>query len=599
MLPNQVGFKRVLLIVTALFLSQYAMVAESHFRGNQPLAAPYTMQASAYLALAENQTGTEQQSLRILAAGRMIYDGQWQNGLNLLVHINPVLPELQREKSILLAKIDLIQQHPKLAIVKLSSIHQLEQMSLYYQVQYHEMLATAYRGTGNILDAVNERIKLGKILPNDPSLSNNRRALWLILTTIPSEELNSLAVEDSDNSELEGWIQLAVIARTNPDNVQKTLSQLQQWKIHYPHHPGNAILPSPLEKMEPYLYSSPKKIGLLLPMTGKLAGPGTAIYDGFMDAYYSSKKSKHIRVQLYDTDKASASTLYQQAIADGVDYVVGPLGKTDVAAVAAMDHSVPTVLLNDIESRVKPNAYQFGLSPMNEARQVAFRARKNGHLRTLIIAPANSWGDEVLAAFTNQWTSSGGQVVDVMRYSETQNIAPAVKNILHAVETPRPSAHHSLSDISKVKAESRRRQDFDMIFLLAYPSKARQIMPMLRYYFAGDVPVYATSAVYTGHADPQKDRDLNGILFCDMPWVFNHQMRHKNWPEQWNSYNRLYALGMDSFFLVTQLNQLLLFPAMGVSDHSGVLYLNANQRIVRILAWGKFRQGLAEQVTEG
>ena len=167
------------------------------------------------------------------------------------------------------------------------------------------------------------------------------------------------------------------------------------------------------------------------------------------------------------------------------------------------------------------------------------------------------------------------------------------------MEVERPSTHHPLSVNSRIKAESRRRQDFDMIFLLAYPSKARQIMPMLRYYFAGDVPVYATSAVYAGHADPQKDKDLNGIVFCDVPWVLNHQMGHKNWPEQWNSYNRLYALGMDSFFLVTQLNQLLLFPAMGVSDNSGVLYLNANQKIVRRLAWAKFRQGLAEQVTEG
>ncbi len=52
-----------------------------------------------------------------------------------------------------------------------------------------------------------------------------------------------------------------------------------------------------------------------------------------------------------------------------------------------------------------------------------------------------------------------------------------------------------------------------MVFLLSYPSKARQIMPLLKYYYAGDVPVYATSSVYTGGVNVMKDRDLNGIIF--------------------------------------------------------------------------------------
>ena len=95
-----------------------------------------------------------------------------------------------------------------------------------------------------------------------------------------------------------------------------------------------------------------------------------------------------------------------------------------------------------------------------------------------------------------------------------------------------------------------------------------------------------------------KDRDVDGLIFCDMPWVFTHQMGSRNWPEQFNSYNRLYALGMDSYALTTQLNHLLLFPAMGISDKSGVLYLNSSQQIARILAWGQFKQGLAQQISD-
>lgn len=130
--------------------------------------------------------------------------------------------------------------------------------------------------------------------------------------------------------------------------------------------------------------------------------------------------------------------------------------------------------------------------------------------------------------------------------------------------------------------------------MVAYPTQARQIRPLLRYYYAGNIPVYATSAVYSGTQDTMKDRDLDGIIFCDMPWVFAHPTGSRNWPEQLNSYNRLYALGLDSYALTSQLNQLLLFPAMGVSDKSGVLYLTPYHQIARILSWGQFRQGVAE-----
>lgn len=599
MLSNNALLKRFLLMFTAIFLTQCTAVAESHFRFDQQLTSPFGMPAAEYLSMASHQTGNEKNSSEMLAAGRLIYDGQWQQGVKILSSLDALTPELAREKQILIAKAYLIRSQSKSAIAALSSIHELDSMPLFYQVQYHEMLATAYRNTKNMMDAINERVKLEALLPNESARSNNRRALWLMLTTLSTEDLNAFTAEAREGTTLGGWIQLAAISRENPEQVRDTLARLQQWKSRYPNHPGNMILPSPLTTVEPYLFATPKKIALLLPVTGKLAGPGSAVRDGFMQAYDAAKRSDSLAVQLYDTDTARAASLYQQAIAEGADYVVGPLGKAEVTEIASIQHPVPTLLLNDITQTVKQNAYQFGLSPVSEARQVAVRARKNGHKRTLVIAPASPWGNEVSAAFMNQWQAGGGEVVDTLRYGEQDDVASAVKQLLHATEMKKPSRVHPQPVDPKVPVAPRRRQDFDMIFLLAYPSKARQIMPMIRYYFAGDVPVYATSSIYSGSADAQKDRDLDGILFCDMPWVFNNQMGQKNWPEQWNSYNRLYALGMDSFVLVNQLNQLLLFPAMGVSDRSGVLYLNANQQIARILTWGRMSRGLAQEVTEG
>ena len=83
-----------------------------------------------------------------------------------------------------------------------------------------------------------------------------------------------------------------------------------------------------------------------------------------------------------------------------------------------------------------------------------------------------------------------------------------------------------------------------------------------------------------------------------MPWVFSHPMNGEqhHWAEQLNSYNRLYALGMDSYNLANQLNHLMLFPALGIDDKSGVIYLTPAHQLARILEFGQFKDGLVHKL---
>lgn len=589
--------KLISLVISVILLSQCAKVTALPVpeQINHRLASPYTMSAAAYLALAKNQEGGEQQVSMIMAAGRLIHDGQWREGSAILSRIHNTPADLTNQKSLLLAKVDLIREQPRAAISKLATVRDINNLPLYYQVQFHEMLAHAYQSVGNAAESIAERTKLEKLLPDDASKAKNRRTLWLTLTTIPVAELDTLAAEATDGSELEGWMQLALISRKGSSNPQAMLAEIEQWQAHYPQHPGHHIMPAPFERIAPQLVVPPKQMALLLPLTGPLAGPGGAIKDGFMAA----NASNAAKVRVYDTNGANVESLYQQAVEEGAEYIVGPLSKANVATVASMNHPVPTLLLNDLDAHPSEKAYQFGLSPSIEAKQVADHARKNGYTRALVIAPAGEWGAEVAGAFAQQLKAKGGRVVDTLHYRSDDNMNAVVRDFLQITDSEAREQQLKKLLGRNIESTPSRRQDFDMIFLLAYPSKARQIMPLLKYYYAGDVPVYATSAVYAGSANAMKDRDLNGIIFCDMPWVFSHQMVHKNWPEQFNSYNRLYALGMDSYALTSQLNQLILFPALGVNDKSGVLYLTPTQQVARVLAWGQFKQGLAQKINEG
>ncbi|RUR10423.1 penicillin-binding protein activator [Legionella sp. km772] len=558
------------------------------------LVNPYDLSVADYLAKAEKQQGDEQQNLLLLAAGRLISEHLWQQGLAILAQTSRLTAMQQDEKLLLLAKVDLIREKPVAALKKLHELVNSETLPLYYQIQFHELLAQAYQLTNKHSQALAERIKLETLLSDNHELSDNRRAIWLTLMQMPVPEVQVMSAEVVAESELDGWLQLANLAQQHRSNSKTLLAALDEWQSRFNEHPANSFLPKPLDSITNKILYSPKKIALLLPLTGPFSGPGNAVYEGFIAAHKKAQDDKQILT--FDTNKDTVNYLYEQAISAGAEYIVGPLTKPDVARIASLWHPVPTLLLNDSEN-LQPNSYSFGLSPSYEAEQVALKASAKGYKRALVLAPNNKWGDDVVKAFRTQWQQEGGRITDVMAYNVDNKIKEdfnkKIRDFLQISDSERRGKQVKELLGQAIQAIPSRRQDFDMIFLLAYPSKARQIIPALKYYYSGDVPVYATSSVYGGSANALKDKDLEGVIFCDIPWVFNHQMDTKNWPEQFNSYSRLYALGKDSYALATQLNQLLLFPANSSNKRNGGLYLKANQQVARVLEWGQFKEGLA------
>lgn len=340
------------------------------------------------------------------------------------------------------------------------------------------------------------------------------------------------------------------------------------------------------------------QVALLLPLHGPYAGPGKAIRDGFLAGYYNTGRG-NLNVKVYDTSTSNnISKLYAQAVADGAQMVVGPLTKEDVAnLVSRGDITVPTIALNYVNSNNPPNLlFEFGISPQNEATQVAAKASSNGLKNAIIIAPQASWGQTVTTAFTQQWQQSGGTVVGQLYYAPNTDLRSAISNLLQVTAS-------SGTNASVNSANPPRRTDFDSIFLVATPDMGRQIIPLLNYYYAGNIPVYSISMIYTGTQNINYNRDMDGVTFDDIPWVFNSessQLTQQNisqlWPANYKNYIRLYALGLDAFSLVKNLKQLPMGSGSGISGNTGNLYLAPNHRIMQSFIWGKFRNGQAVQI---
>ena len=336
---------------------------------------------------------------------------------------------------------------------------------------------------------------------------------------------------------------------------------------------------------------------LILPLSGALASSAEAVRDGFMTA--ALKNPNHLPVRLYDAGSSNVSTVaaYQQALREGAGFVVGPLRKESIAAIAAIGQiQVPVLALNylDESARVPANFYQFGLAPEDEARAIAEQAVAQGNKRALAIVPQTEWGDRVLAAFDKRLRELGGGVLQSSRYKP--GAVDFSKNIqdLMSLEASQ-SRHNALTGIlgSQSEFEPRRRDDVDFIFMPARPAEGHMIWPQLRFYRATGLPVYATSLIYSGSGD----NELNGVRFCDMPMMLQADSAWaglridatdlpaiKNQP-------RLFALGFDAYNLVSlmqagKIQTGTVFPAA-----SGGLVMKPNGAIARALSCAQFKDG--------
>jgi uncharacterized protein len=380
--------------------------------------------------------------------------------------------------------------------------------------------------------------------------------------------------------------------------------------------PSNKILATSSYKpslVENVSAKQPVNVAVFLPLSGRFATSGNVIRDGFLTAHYYAKQRNQAAAQVnfFDTNKTDARTLYQQAVLQGADFVVGPLTKADVVALASLNQlTKPVLALNTISDQQKSQAnfYQFGLSPQDEAMQIAYKILHDGRKNALIIAPLSDWDNELVNTFKSNFEHMGGVVVDSLRYDARTDLSKALSAFLRVVDQKQLGVVtiKEKEEPKPIDVALYRRTDFDVIFLIAKPETARQIRPLLKFYYAGDVPVYATSLVYSGTSNPQLDFDLDGIIFCDLPWILEDvsslppyiqsakQQIAEVLPNSSAQSGKLYALGIDAYNLMRFLNVNGVFPNNGLAGATGVLFLDHYNHIYRRLDWAKIHNGKPE-----
>jgi outer membrane PBP1 activator LpoA protein len=345
----------------------------------------------------------------------------------------------------------------------------------------------------------------------------------------------------------------------------------------------------------------PSQIALLLPISSAQRAFALPIRDGFMAAHLGSPGNATTSVRVYDTARLGAGEAYLQAQLDGAEFIVGPLQTAEVDQVIAQAGFVPTLALNYAtnDTTFLRSFYQFAIAPEDEARVIASAAISAGAKTALVFVPSSQRGYQIRDSFAAAFQDAGGEVLNWFGYEPAlENFSQPVAGMLNV--TSSRARHNRLAANLGVPVqfpEARRRQDVDMIFVAAFEAgPARLLASQLRFYGAGDIPVYATAQVF----DPgstARDTDLNGFIFADTPALLTPdadagELRadvQAFWPQR-SGELRFYGMGFDAYNLIAALysNDGRPWTMRGMS---GDLSLDAEGRVRRVLPLAQFRNG--------
>jgi outer membrane PBP1 activator LpoA protein len=562
----------------------------------------YTAAAKAYEALAAQSTADLRSRLLLRAAREYLRADQTDKATALLTQIGTNLPSADAPaRALVAAELALRTQRPDRALAELDRIPQPIAKELASDVL--ALRARALFATNRPAAAVSTALERERSLTRQEDIRANQRLIW--------DGLQRSAGGNADFSApagagmvLTGWLDLGKAALLAARNPFTATADLGEWRTRYPNHPANALLN---EDVLPQLGAGldfPSQMALVLPLSGRQQAAGVAIRDGFLAALLQQDPTKRPLLNVYDSAETGALTAYKRAVTEGAQFIVGPLTKEDVTAIAVSgETSVQTLALNQLaDDVIAPSfLFQFSLDPEEEARQVAQRVTADGRNRGLLLLPNNEWGQRLFRAFDTELKVLGGTIAGLRFYDPAaRDYSQPIRQLLLIDESRERANALNTSLGMRLEFEPRRRGDVQFVFMAAQqPVQARSLRPALRFHLAEDLPVYGNSDIY--EPDSQGNEDLEGIIFPDMPWVVSPdavstQLRTtlaKHWPARSRGRGRLYAFGFDAYRLVPLLKAGKFGSANAVPGMTGLLSVDDKGRVRRELDWAKVSGGRA------
>ncbi|MEC9190575.1 MAG: penicillin-binding protein activator [Pseudomonadota bacterium] len=347
----------------------------------------------------------------------------------------------------------------------------------------------------------------------------------------------------------------------------------------------------------------PQKIAIIAPVSGKYSKIGRSLINGIeMSIENLNKVGISIQTKIYDSGEQGLSIkkISNDINQSDYDYVIGPILKKNISTYSNESSSnAKKLILNKSEKiNFNKNKFYFGLFPEDDIQCIIKGILANNYQRGVMIYPKNRWGERLLISFQDsfyQFDTYKKEILEISYEKQKKEIDKKLKEIFHIEESYSKRKYiKSLLDIN-FNFVPHIRDDIDFIFSIGTSDDLKQIKPKLDFYYAENIPVFSTSHIFSGVINSQKDKDLNDIVFCDIPWLFDKKNKRilKNLvlSDQRKNFLRFVALGMDSINIYPFLDKLKEDQQKFIKLRTGKIYISTNGIIKRDLNYLKFKNG--------
>jgi outer membrane PBP1 activator LpoA protein len=462
---------------------------------------------------------------------------------------------------LVLTELSLFNQQENSATNYFSQI-EINSTSEYYK-KYLLVKSKLYNQNYNYLSAALALIELSQL----DEFKNYNESIINLLSMVSEEELTQELFNNERIAYDQAWLEAAYVAYSDEANA------INQWKINWPDHPA----------IEFFLTNiSYKKIAVLLPFSGRYKTIAKSIQQGLIAAMYPNATEEQELV-FFDTgsDGENFSSAWYGAMEFSAEFIIGPLEKKSIQQLIQMNTAtVPVLLLNKLDSEENQiGFYQFSLSPEDEAKNIAARLIAEDKKRVLLLAPESEMGRREAVAFEQEFNFDDGKIINYAFYPQAaHDYSNEMKSILGLVDSRQRIRRLERILSVDLKAEPQIRPDIDAIVIFANAKQARLIKPQLKFFKAEDVPVYATSQVFTGKIDTVLDKDLNGIKFCQNKFVTDPEFYLEQLNFDVNSINsnmKFFAFGYDAYALSSRIELMYRQRHQKLDGLSGVLSIDS------------------------
>ncbi|GLP97512.1 penicillin-binding protein activator [Paraferrimonas sedimenticola] len=545
---------------------------------------------------ADADTPYNQYANLLLAADAYLTQGKVNSASNLLRQLSskPLdSVELSAQLAYLNARLKRTQGNDTSALAALNAT---EGMTLprWQSVQQLQLQAEIYQDLQQSINELRALSSLSALVSDEQRASLNDR-IWRKLRPLSEQTVKDFQSPQEDWV-FNGWLALAYLVKHYAVDPSQLSGQLTRWQGAYPNHPGAKPLPPSLQQAFNTKAYQPKQVAVLLPLSGNLAAQAEALRYGIVSRTMENPNAPELK--FYDSSE-SAEQARQLALSEGADFVIGPLRKAQVEQLSQTESSVPQLMLNLPDQPINhSDTFYFALSPVQEAQKAADYMYKQGIRRPLALHAQTALSQRMAKAFAERWLELSDEEIDLSAYVDGKEMQKGVRSALEVDASQARIAAIKEHGNSKIKADFRSRRDVDGIYLIASAAQVKLVKPFIDVnisVFAEPIPVYAASRSHIKPVKGRYPRELDGLMFSDMPWLLQatpmKQRVESLWPQWSLTQQRLFVMGYDAAAMIDKLAQMRAFPGYQVQGQSGALSADETGVIQRDLSWGKLKSG--------